>query len=428
MSEQTIYKEIKQLSASEVLEIRQSGLKQVSKNRSFFKEMSYEEAIAQFVSVWSSRIAAILQSGRVIRLDLTGGLDSRVVLALLIYAVKIYGLESAFTDGSILFHSIKRKEEDYNCATQIAQKFGLKLNAGMKIQRIGIPAEQSVENWLDYNLGRYAPHILSLGNNQGRVVNFPGAGGEDHRDFYLKFGSTNFVSFLFGYQEHFSTTENFKAWMGDVISNTEKSAALPENRGIEMSIRHYRANRSRHHAAKMPRTEVMGVTLGSKYFYQLVLSADPSRVGNGQVLYDIMHVCCPDLVTMPYDTPKKMPTSDMLENLPNSIDIPALEPGQATPIQSELTLTASEQSLSGLKWAKSLLSKGKTHPNEVLFDRTRSILKELDFVSSKEKKMAEKLTANLDKWQSEKVTRNLHGSGAAIHWAHILKLSRTGSI
>jgi len=287
---------------------------------------NYAEALRGLVSLWASRLATVIKEGMNIRIDLSGGVDSRTILSLLLASLRTLNYNELVSSGRININSQPRKKDDYEIATLIADQYGLPLNIKPKDVRAPISGGSSLNWWEYFNVGRYSPHILPVSASGGNTVQFPGVGGEEHRPFYEGFYKADqklldqergddwgsFINYLKGYRKVFSTPERFEEWVSDIVSDLDAPPS-PYDSNLPVAIQHYRRHRGRHHSSKNPEAGFLGVIFGSRSFYECTYYASLDDVVNNQVLFDVMFSCDPNLAQMPYDKESKAPNKRNIE-------------------------------------------------------------------------------------------------------------------
>ncbi len=312
-SDRTPFDEIRLLSYDAELVVRQKDLSVRAKERTL-KSNSYQEALSEMIATWGGRIMTILNGKMAIRADLSGGVDSRTVLSLLYWALDKEAALELFNSDCILINSNSAMLEDYGIATAIGDKFNITINNLNRRQYVKISDEEAFLTWKRYNISRYSPHILPMISQESDIITFNGVGGEDHRAFYEGFGRGPFGEYFAKLQPTFSDQNAFATWMGDLYDDVDLPNSVYDN-AIPASFRHYRRHRSRHHTAKQPVSEFMGVILGGWHSYECARHLDVTKLEDNQLLFDIMINCNHDLAKMPYDQPYKAPQQKNFDNL-----------------------------------------------------------------------------------------------------------------
>ena len=301
----TPFNEIDMLSYDQEIITGPSGLRLRQRRRNVSAD-SYADALAGLIATWGGRILTILDGGMAIRADLSGGVDSRTVLAVIYWTLQSAGRLDLLSSDSIFVNSHPGMIGDYEVASSISQKLGFPLNNPQRRPYVMASDDEAFATWKQYNLARYSPHILPLTTLDSAIVTFNGVGGEEHRPFYERFGRGSLGQYIAAYRATFPDMLAFGRWMGDLHEDIDLPVP-PYDHRMPASIRHYRRHRSRHHTAKQPVNEFMGVILGSRVAYDCVSFLEPAAVQANQFLFDIMINCHETLARMPYDLPEKAP-------------------------------------------------------------------------------------------------------------------------
>lgn len=322
-SDRTPFDEVRLLSYDAELITEQKKLSVRAKIRTL-KSTSYCEALSDLIATWGGRIMTILKGGMAIRADLSGGVDSRTVLAVLYWTLEKEGALGLFNSDSIFINSNSSMIEDYNVAKAIGNKFNITINNSKRRKYINVSDEEAFTTWKQYNIARYSPHLLPMVSQESHIITFNGVGGEDHRAFYDGFGRGPFGEYLVSLMHCLPSQERFGKWMGDIYEDVDLPASVYDN-AVPASIRHYRRHRSRHHTSKQPVSEFMGVILGGRHSYECARHLDVTRLEDNQLLFDIMINCNEELARMQYDQPYKAPKQKNFDNFTRvNIEKPAL--------------------------------------------------------------------------------------------------------
>ena len=313
VSTHTPFDEIGLLSYDQEIIAGPSGLRLRQRRRSG-PANGYASALAGLIATWGGRILTILEGGMAIRADLSGGVDSRTVLAVLYWTLQQSGRLDLLSSDSILINSHPGMTGDYEVASAIGRELGFPLNNPKRRTYVMASDDEAFTTWKQYNLARYSPHILPLTTLDSEIITFNGVGGEEHRPFYEKFGRGSLGQYITAYHEIFPDLPDFGRWMGDLHDDVDLPAP-PYDHRMPAAIRHYRRHRGRHHTAKQPASEFMGVILGSRAAYDCVSFLELAAVEANQLLFDIMINCHEALARMPYDAPEKAPRPVNFANL-----------------------------------------------------------------------------------------------------------------
>jgi hypothetical protein len=115
---------------------------------------SHDGAIGRCLSLWLGRVLTLATAPDLdLRLELTGGIDSRAVLAPVLH-LRERGLLPGFDEFGII--SPPRAERDFAVAQNMAQTFGLVLNRGRAGTGIAQGDAARHAAWRLFSLGMYA--------------------------------------------------------------------------------------------------------------------------------------------------------------------------------------------------------------------------------------------------------------------------------
>lgn len=281
--------------------------------------VGYAEGLARFLSIWEGRIGALLEDDESrVNVDISGGIDSRTTLAVVLRAIERRGGKAP---PSLTFHTSSHPVDarDREVAREIAAEFGLKFGRGGRRRRaVGgdarcyLSAATMVDRWLDICLGTYTP--LRTGDSSAFAsidVKIGGGGGEAFRPFYR---APSLKAWLQGRRQCFSSQQAFADWKRAVV------AGLAEVewhwRSDEPAlILHYREFRSRFHSGSLARVVTSALPLQSRLLYEATRSCSRLHLQCRQTAFDIMASTVPRLMDIPFDDPKKQPGSANRTNL-----------------------------------------------------------------------------------------------------------------
>lgn len=307
---ETVFREIRLLPSFCGLAATADGLS--VRPREAAENVDYATGLAEFLSVWQGRFGALLadKSARV-TVDISGGIDSRTVLAMLVRAVEAGG---AGMPPSLSYHTSNRPHHarDKEVATGLASAFGLSLarregNAGPFLT-----AAAMVDRWEDMCLGVYSPLRLGDPSVAPQIkIKIGGGGGESFREFYH--GET-LEGWLQERQKRFSSDEAFAAWKDPII------AALRQiedhwGGGEHPLVLHYREFRARLHAGSQARVTTQALPLQSKLLFRAARSCTREHLARRQIAFDIISSTVPQMADFPFDLPKKRFSKENRRNL-----------------------------------------------------------------------------------------------------------------
>lgn len=292
-------------------------------------KQSYREALIECLEVWRGRYLTIMSNNKIaLHHDLTGGLDSRCLFSFMVNHLVM--AKDANHNGRLRVNSNPKHTEDFKIAKRLVSLFDLSVNAKINddYKAVKVPASESYAVWKYFNIGRYAPIVFPLTDFSPHYMEMGGEGGEDNRDFYLNQSNSKYATlpeFIEKrYKRFLSTEERYEDW----ISQIEQACfELESDSQIDISILHYREFRSTCHTIKNPKSRFKLAPLGSKYFDRLSQLSDEAALQSGQVLYDIIHNNCAELLYIPFDKPEKAMTDTNIKNLSDVMVNTSTEPG-----------------------------------------------------------------------------------------------------
>lgn len=260
-------------------------------------QQSYKEDLKDYLSVWLSRLLTLTSHpDSRITADLTGGLDSRVVLAFLLASGKFD------TSASERFRLVSNPNfpEDYSVASEIAKHYKLSLNGPSHRPRTMLVPGEAFQNWYAHSLGVYLPVYFQNESFDPLTVHAHGAGGESYRRYYSE---ESLPEKLVKYENKLSKGA-FREWASSVTESAVRLSQLKP--GIEPLILHYQEFRNRFHFGHRPHRRMMFTPLNTGML-DAVASHNP--LGSRQHFYDVLNSLVPGLIDFPFDTPDKSPTS-----------------------------------------------------------------------------------------------------------------------
>lgn len=312
---ETFFKEIKILPSFNFL-IIQNGNLEIKSNRKI-DSGNYSQALFQMLTTWRARLNALVNCSDIaLRLDLTGGVDSRAVFS---FFTQDRLLQKGLSKNRIMVFSDRRFKRDYEVASDIANLCNISLNTPLdKIYgTTSQTVREQISNWVNFNIARYSSFVIPPENYSNKKIYFGGEGGEELRYFYGYHNNPpieNFSEYLNLYRQYFSTEKIFDDWKNSIDQSLKQLKKYWGN-SIPDSILHYREFRSTYHAIKAPRTQQKIPILASKYAWNLVCQVDHNELVNNQIIFDIINSNFYKLLHIPFDTPEKSITAETLRAL-----------------------------------------------------------------------------------------------------------------
>lgn len=270
----------------------------------------YAEGLAKALGVWRARIAGLVAGRAVLSADLTGGLDSRTVLAIL--------LSGGDKDALFLKSNLNsRGRADLRIAQRIAAGLGLRHNQKLPRSAPPLTGGQAFETWRDICLGSYHPIYFPRQAATAGLVHFGGGGGENQRAVYDRslwarlMGLDRLDRFIAARRRNLRVADHRDAY-GEALRKTfDLLQAQDGNSGVHPLILHYRAFRNRFHAGRTPQYILSINPIASALFDDCAALAGPERLTRGQLFYDIMESLVPGLADYPFDKRRKAPDASV---------------------------------------------------------------------------------------------------------------------
>lgn len=299
------FNEVKLLPSSAYIEIDNSGKLKIKSIPAFGENISYEDALSEFIKVWCSRFRMLSKSQSLsITSDITGGKDSRTLLSMLKYAYP-HGI----CGSNIMFKTSKAEhwKKDFIVANHLSKKYGFDLNKKNDNRPRFLSSEESYSAWKNLNLMIYSsvyfPSVVSDPFN----IHIHGGGGGNYRPFYKPSNPESYIESKVKFSPAY-LHEDFKKQFLDSLSFLKK-----EKPNVPIMVLQYREFRNRMHAGRSPQYSTTLTPLGSKYLSPLYNF--PEKVENGQVFIDVMENLSPGLAFEAYDSPEKSPTKENIDSV-----------------------------------------------------------------------------------------------------------------
>ncbi|MEZ0470916.1 hypothetical protein [Luteimonas salinilitoris] len=263
-------------------------------NEGFVGRDEYVETLIRFVARSASRSAAIVRHfGDRACFDITGGQDSRLVLALLAAS----GIELS----ELNFLSNRRYEEDYKVASALGEVLGFQVR-NKQVRLAGTTAETAYEMWKLGNLGVYYPVYAARGQVPQHAVHFHGACGECYRDYYGATAATLVKNINRQYPGQ-ALAAAYADKMAKAFAELGQDTDAPDSMMI-----HYRHFRSRFHfgrSAFRNLNSLLVTPLASPDLIHATRHLSREAMTDSQLALDLLLLACPELATLPFDTHDK---------------------------------------------------------------------------------------------------------------------------
>lgn len=314
-SYRTTVEEISLLPRWGLLDVSHEGLREIDPEplRNNEDYDSYLNGLEEYLNIWIGRIGTILSEDSLrVQLELTGGKDSRGVLALFLAARQFFGADLG-QRVNFMSSQAAGKGADLAVAKELAAAYDLQLNKKRFVQgpATHLTAPQQVRWWASFAFGSYRPIYLVSPRRHLATLPFGGQGGEGTRQQYEPFPD---LAALLGHNaQYFRKREHFDAVVADV------DEAIARIRGwtprVPELLAHYQEFRDRFHSGLHPQTRPRIVPLTGRHLHAAARSLPEAHLLQAQALRDLTAQSAPGLLQRPYDESSKAPSAFNLASL-----------------------------------------------------------------------------------------------------------------
>jgi len=292
ISNETMANEIRLLPLSHQIEVGPDGFGIIKRSQ---KEQftSYEDAIRRFVEKWPRRLSALLHHfGDRSLIGVTGGIDSRVNLALLLSFEK--------EPNGLNFVSNEQMPNDFAVAKNIASKFQFTIR-NKSVANQFCSDDDAYLLWKYASLGVYFPVYWPASKTPHRSIEIHGGGGEVFRQFY-KILPDDYAKWI----------QNNAPESGESASKVFRNGMLEigaaENTLSSMRD-FYRNYRARYHFGRGWFKNLTSTAITPQTDTTLVAAASflsEDEIARNQIAHDIIALSFPKLLDIPFDSEKKV--------------------------------------------------------------------------------------------------------------------------
>lgn len=314
-SYRTTVEEISLLPRWGLLDVSHEGLREIDPEPVGNDEDydAYLNGLEEYLNIWIGRIGTILSEDSLrVQLELTGGKDSRGVLALFLAARQYFGVDLG-QRVNFMSSQAAGKGTDLAIARELTTAYGLPHNRKRFAQgpATHLTAPQQVHWWASFAFGSYRPMYLVSPRRHLATLPFGGQGGEGTRQQYEPF--PDLAALLDHNARHFGTRENFDAVVADVDEAIERIRGWTPR--IPELLAHYQEFRDRFHSGLHPQTRPRVVPLTGRHLHSAARSLPEAHLLQGQALRDLTAQSAPGLLQRSYDDSSKAPSAFNLASL-----------------------------------------------------------------------------------------------------------------
>ncbi|WP_431812889.1 hypothetical protein [Kocuria sp. cx-455] len=299
----TIFEGVRLVSSSDVVLLHRDKIQTRPVQRAA-RPQTYKAGLSSFLELWLSRLVGILKDGRAhLECDLSGGIDSRTVFAIVMAsALRVDGAWDR-----IDFRSNANNEADFNVAQEIAKTYHVSLNSPGPRENARLRKGRRPVSWRDTCMGNYLlPYFHKVGSHPF-AMHCHGSGGEVHRSAYAGASAEKLAK----ENESAMPAHLYGVWHDDFLETID--ALTAQDPSMDPMQLHFREFRNRLHFGHRPHGSVVLSMLNSA---ALNFMADyPEAMNTRQLYFDIMENLMPGLANIRYDLDKKSPSSENLQNV-----------------------------------------------------------------------------------------------------------------
>ena len=273
----------------------------------------YTDLLVQYAEKWVARTNALLtEFPNTTKVDITGGRDSRLILALI----------SAGHDdlSKINFSSNKTQTRDFEVAQSLSSRFGFEIrNPRIPIARAS--NEAMFELWKYGNLGIYYPVYLAGSTQPASTLHFHGAGGGCLREVY----GNNQVDTV---MQKVPASDMVRSRLKNELRTALKSWGLDDLHDPMAWTVHYRNSRSRLHFGRNWFRNLFSTLITPIASWDLVRAVSAhskEELSRAQIYCDLMLLCKPELAYEQFDVPEKSFTAEAISSSPFVKNRPSLK-------------------------------------------------------------------------------------------------------
>lgn len=285
ISSQTLYREVRMLSPREEVCVDSNRSMRVYR-REVERAERYAEALDSGLTELVGRLATLMKSEIQVVSDITGGRDSRTVLAALLYAAPGRSIAP-----NIRFRSNARKSRDYEVAQSLAKISNFAINAKPQLAPTYRSAEDAFDLWKVHDLGVYYP-VYPAAKIESEIA-LSGAAGGAHRGVYKGDSLADSLGAL--------GTQGVGSRLMSSIVERARYDANAEEPGSDEQLAHFRLFRNRIHGGRNPLRGYSLAPLASQALNRASSVLNHADLQSAQFYADVMFNLDPQLARHPYD-------------------------------------------------------------------------------------------------------------------------------
>lgn len=299
----TVFPEVRLVATSEEVEILHGRLSSymVRQRETLTCNSDYRATMQDAIDEMVGRMRTLLQAEMPVASAISGGRDSRTILA----ALRVADEASGDIGLQVRFRSNERRFDDWAVAKLLSSRYGLHLNRASDAPELPVDPGHSFDLWRTHDLGVYSSIYQFLSYTP--EVALSGVGGETHRAAY---SGRSLVDRLRRVQTEFVADEAVDA-LAVRIEHSLDFLGGHRDRHLE----HYRQFRNRFHGGRAPLRTAIIAPLNTKKFRAASSLMSATYLSQAQFLADIMLNFAPDLAIEPYDSPGKSWSEKHYEDL-----------------------------------------------------------------------------------------------------------------
>lgn len=292
LSLDTIFSEIRLLGPSEEVIVGSGAVPTLAVlHREYSTPSDYESAMQDALDEMVGRLGTLIASGLPVSSAITGGRDSRAVLAALWLA---HGSRDDIGEV-VRFRSNERSGDDWRIAKALSRKYGLRVNRAAQAAEYAVDPGYGFEMWRANDLGVYSAIYQFL--TYTAEVSLGGIGAETHR---LIYSDPTLFHRLKRIQTHWVTDADVVALAARIDDSLAHLGGHEDGR-----VEHYRQFRNRFHGGRTPLRTIDVAPLNSRKLRAASSLVSPEHLDKAQLLADIMLNLAPELAAEPYDSLEK---------------------------------------------------------------------------------------------------------------------------